>query len=233
MTLPVLVLLALAGAAPALAVRWTEHVDLQRREDIPRALEQEVRLPAGHALTLGEGDDVAAPRTCREYFAARQAGRGPANTYQITQEGFFIERCVPLRLLEQARSATGSHVAGFRFDGRALETLPAAVAGGFGDAYEEATAAGKRWGEVPHTALRSHVLSPTALDVDELDGPGGSAHWVTALRILAWADFDHDGLEDVLLLVSNRARRGTYRSYRHAILTRRGADQPLVLLRME
>ncbi len=45
--------------------------------------------------------------------------------------------------------------------------------------------------------------------------------------MFAWADFNHDGTEDVLLFLSSYANGGTFRMYSHHILTRLKPNGPL------
>jgi hypothetical protein len=54
--------------------------------------------------------------------------------------------------------------------------------------------------------------------------------FATVVDLLAWGDFDHDGIEDVLLFLSRYATGGTFRFYHHVALTRLDEEAKLTMV---
>lgn len=70
------------------------------------------------------------------------------------------------------------------------------------------------------------VVSKAADDRVELEGPVG--YW--AIRILGRGDANHDGIEDVIVCLTNEAKQGTLATERAYLLQKYSKTTPLVAL---
>lgn len=59
------------------------------------------------------------------------------------------------------------------------------------------------------------------------DNSGG----IQRLTVMAWGDYDQDGIEDIVLHMANAVERGSYSSSHSYIVTRLAADAPYTLIK--
>jgi len=188
-----------------LAVRWAKALNLASLADIDRKLAEPVVIEGGGELVLKH--DHQAPRkvtTGREYLDAIVDGYYPVTTYDLTMESWFKQATEPLVLLQKARPARQSFVAAIDLRKDPLSLLPPTLAPWIEAAErrrnEALEAARKPW----KAAYPRTVVERAEQDRVILVTPGSR----TIIEILAWADFDGDGIEDLLLAVNHFATAG-------------------------
>ncbi|MCB9853151.1 MAG: hypothetical protein H6819_08645 [Phycisphaerales bacterium] len=216
-----------------LTIRWTDAVSelgLNTLDDLDSAMSQPVKLELdGKAPTFtkmelngkppefgGEPIEQVQIVSCNDYYA--MAGKPYAPTSDIDMQRLlpFIRTCDTLQLLKQAEPAKQSFVDDFLLSTDTIEEV------------------------LPLINLKQNLPSAdpdnSAYISIEPEGPAeklpdgriqirGLGNYTTVEQ-LAWADFDHDGLEDVLLHVHVVAGSLGYWSY-HRAITRREPGGPL------
>lgn len=166
-------------------------------------------------VAMSDSDDAAAApaqySTCRDYDAARRADRYARTTREMRREAYFIRACGALELLLRARPAETSHFA----DGS-----PSAA---------EMTALSEdgllRLGPDP---------APVPADIEKT----GPAEWRidyadqrVMLQEIANADFDGDGVEEILAFLLAAPQNGTASVSAVALIEKDSADGPATLTR--
>jgi hypothetical protein len=235
--------MATIGPAPAAAPpppggpfvpRWTAAlpVDDLTSLDMIRAALDEPLHPNGEALSLqratSTGDTERVPVTsCRQYRAARADGFSAGNTFELSQESFFMARCVPLEFLARAHPANQSYVSGLRLDHRPLALLPAAMNFDIASPTDEQVALIASGARLDSYSPERVVKASSAISL-ALEQP--LAQYMDSIDLVAWGDYDHDDVEDVLFFQSTYALQGSYRGYWHVVATRKGPTEPLTVL---
>jgi hypothetical protein len=176
-------------------------------------------------LTGPEGQRVPVT-TGRQYIDLKRRGFYPRTTYDITMESWFKAACEPLLYLRMAKPARISHVARFRLSENPLSVLPPTlgpiISGDTRDRVEQGIAEGKRWAELfPGTMIES--AKPTEVRLNH------EGH-VVILTLVAWGDFNGDGVEDMLVYRASHVVEGTLRHYGHVVLTRLGEGERLSVI---
>ena len=213
-----------------LEIRWTSHVSLKdagQLKNLDALLDRPpAGLAAGAKLTLVKADnpDVeAGATTCKQYLALKRLGYVFKTPEDNLVESSFKAATLPLSMLAQASPSRSSYLKDFSLAREGVASLPAALglAGGEGDS------AGKnrRWIEAFPGAAVQAIDADSAVITDE--------QTETRLTVLAFADFNHDGVEDVLLSVTNSSRTGPLKLFRYVVLTRKAEAEPLTVIREE
>jgi hypothetical protein len=167
--------------------------------------------------------------TGRQWFDLKRKGFFPYTTYDITMEAWFKASCEPLLYLKKATPPRISYLADFRLDADPLKNLPPSlgpiISGDTERDVEEGVAKGMTWADLfPETVVES--ATPT-----EIRLMGGD--FLVVLSLIAWGDFNGDGLEDVLLFRSFHVTVGTLRYYEHVVLTRHNREGRLLVVPMD
>lgn len=163
-----------------------------------------------------ETDDEMKVRTCREYDAGLKRGYSPANNMQRKLASFFKYPCAVLKALEIASVAEESFITDVGVAN--VELLPFTVFPVIGE-YKSRQAFAKdlqttyqqkiEIGELVIRESTEHVLKI------EYEGV------VQSLREIVRADFNNDGLEDVLVSEGNWVIQGSFSDYGIIVLTRK------------
>ena len=184
------------AAEPRFPVRTTESFGVDVTE-IEGTLDESVYMGAlnergNHRLVLrkrmDDGEEVTIePATPREYLKLRAEGYCAMSTFDITMESFFIRRTRPLIHLSYAKPSEKSYVSDLRLDEIDAGTLPG-VWFHLGE-----------YPESPFATLTDYdpefrVEDPLAESLTIWCGTV-----VNTFDVVAWGDFDGDGIEDVLL----------------------------------
>lgn len=169
----------------------------------------------GVTLT-NEKDEKVHVRTCREYDSAIQRGYFPSTTYDISMASWFNIPCGTLNLLQAAAMPQQSFISNPNAGITDLELLPLSL---FPDLFE----------------FEQNIENVTYQDQVEkglLKVTGKGENWLHCeddglkqhLTEVARADFNSDGIEDILLSEGVSATQGSFRSYKITILTRKSVD---------
>jgi hypothetical protein len=161
--------------------------------------------------------------TCREWRQARAKDAYSATTYDMTMEGYLIHACGLLIELQRAKLPLKSFVANPRVSLANLNLLPATILSGIPDDAKER--------ERLRSMTVSEAVSPR--DIEKTDDEmltlsyGGieQSFWEGAR-----ADFNGDGIEDILVFTGGQAEGGTMGYSDYFILTRTGPSGPLKLI---
>lgn len=204
--------MSLVGAEDIRAVR---RGDLDALEDLPVKLGQNTHID-GVELT-GAGGQKRLCRTCREYNIATREGFYAASTYDMTMAVFFNHQCGLLTALKGATIPTKSFVSEPRVSLLDLDLVPYSffpvVTRHEPDAHLKTYQAKVDSGELVVRRVRSNLLV--------IEAPRGMSQM---LLEITRADFNGDGLEDILLFEYCRATEGTYRYGGVKYVTRTSAD---------
>jgi hypothetical protein len=157
-------------------------------------------------LTLGrESGEEAHVRTCLEYEAALHAGYYARTTFEMKMSVFFEHQCGLLSALSRATLPTRSHFSEPRVGLPDLQLLPFALFPNIGERAEPeaVTDQSTYQDKVDAGVLRVKRVGSTLLNIEEPEGMG--QHLVEVIR----ADFDGDGLEEILVFEYCYATHGT------------------------
>ncbi len=225
-------LLAVSGPAAAAAegpypVWWSPALELDSLDAIDARLGRELwtYYPEGMPLIKSDGDTLTEVQAVNcidleRFVEEGYEGRG--------SHGFWLRQyqqavCSAIALLKQAAPARESFLRDFRLDVETVNFLPAIV-------YLSPSCYLMCWDDaanelrVPlsrvHQILLVQIYSATEMIFWSFD-------WDIRLAILARADFNSDGLEDMLVLASGGSISGTGASARTYILTRDAANAVL------
>jgi hypothetical protein len=217
-----------AGAPAKYPVRSTKAMKLDGIDDVAAARQAPV-MSDGASIELSEypGDGKRTVRTCDEYDKAIADHFGPQTTFDISRASFFVARCTPLRFLAEATGSAASWVSDLRLDKDPLGVLPGTMNLGLAAPTDEDKAAFAKGMRLeafdPKLVVERSSATSVTFGVPKVD--------TSTVDIVAFGDFDHDGIEDVLLLQAHHSLQGSFRSYRHFIATRKGPKDPLTVVR--
>lgn len=204
--------MSLVGAEDVRAVR---RGDLDGLADLPVKLGQNTGID-GVELTAADGQKRLC-RTCREYDAATREGFYAASTYDMTMAVFFNHQCGLLSALKGARQPTKSFISEPRVSLLDLDLVPYSF---FPVVTQHAPDASSKTyqekidsGELVIRRVRSNLLV--------IEAPRGMSQM---LLEVTRADFNGDGLEDILLFEYCHATEGTYRYGSVKYVTRTSPD---------
>jgi hypothetical protein len=162
--------------------------------------------------------------TCREWKKAQAEKAYSATTYDMAMEGFLIRTCGLLFELEEAKLPRKSFIANPRVSLANLNLLPAEilVAVTEDEALERKRLRGKNVSEV----VSSKDIEKVDSDVLTLSYGGVRQSFWEGAR----ADFNGDGIEDILVFTGGRAEGGMMVYADYFVLTRMGPSGPLKLI---
>ncbi len=182
--------------------------------DLPISFGENVGIESVR-LMKKKGDAIEV-RTCREYDAGLKSGYSPANNMERKLASFFKYPCALLNALEIASVAEESFITDVGVVN--VELLPFSLFPHIGEyksrqefAIDLQTTYQQKieTGELVVRERTEHVL--------EIEDTGV----VQSLREIVRADFNNDGIEDVLVDEGNWVTQGTYSSYGIIVLTRK------------
>ncbi len=229
MILPLILVCSGCGRSAEHPVRWTSAIKLRSYSDISKQMNAKVDMSkSGGELVLTGPYPKESKRkvaTCREYLSLIGQGYGAQTTYDISMESWFVDRCGPLALMVKARPSRVSFLDKFDISKNPLSDLPASAYPALsGDEVRDVAAAekaGKRLGSFdPGAKVKTRKRHATTIQFDGMEATYDQ---------VAWGDFNHDGIEDVLIFRSEHAPGGSYRSYEHFLLTKNSTNTPIVM----
>ncbi|MDF1796209.1 MAG: hypothetical protein P1U63_06715 [Coxiellaceae bacterium] len=190
------------GYAEKFDVKWSGALQINSLADIPELLKQPPPAPAGEKLSvqMDNGKQKKTVKTCLQYLAATNSGYEPSNNAEMSFASFYINYCKPLVMLSKVKPAKISDIRGFNL-WLDYKNLPAKAVmpsitgkgpeGAFGDAY-------------PHATVE--FLKPYSIKLVNEDE-------VAMVDVLAWGDYQGDGLDDMLISVAHYLKGGSYHAY--------------------
>ena len=195
-------------------VRSVTKADIETLRDLP--IDMGGNKTDGVTLTKSRNDKVHV-RTCREYNSALEDGYYPSSTYDISMASWFKYPCGLLSLLETAAIPQQSFLPTSSEEVFNLELLPLSL-------FPVVTDFEQRYGyNIENVTYQDRVEKGLLKVTDKGDNrfscedDGLRQH----LTEVARADFNSDGIEDILLSEAVHATQGTYRTYDLIILTRK------------
>jgi len=199
-------------------VRWTGDVTSKVLKGIDEMLDNPVdMLQSGGELKLtnDEGKEVKVA-TCREYWNYKNQGFAPYTTYDRAMESWFINACNPLKFLMNIKPSKVSYLTDFDLTENPLQILPCTLDLNLSDdevkKAKEFIAKGLTWKDfAPNKKIE--VINKNEIKLED----DSSITWIV---LSAFADFNNDGIEDILLDVSHQVKGGSNAGCGHSILTR-------------
>ena len=205
------------------------------KDEVDQLLELPVKLGTldmdGLEL-VGKNNSTVTVRTCREWQEAKEKGFHALTTFAMKMESYFNRAYGIINAVAQANVADKSYISEPRVGVVDLNLFPVSILpGGMSDEdwveIEEAASSGttvQDWVEAGKVKIKS--VSQHAIKL-EYNGMG------QYLWELMCADFNQDGIEDILLYQSNYAIGGTY-GYRSTMtVTRLGSSEHFQLINGE
>ena len=168
-------------------------------------------------LMKKKGDEIHV-RTCREYDAGLKRGYSPANNAERKLASFFKYPCALLKALERASVAKESFITDPEVGVVNVELLPFSLFPHIGE-YKSRQAFARDLQTTYQQKIETGelVVIEKAKHVLKIQDEG----LVQSLREVVRADFNNDGIEDVLVNGGYWVIRGTHSSYGIIVLTRK------------
>jgi hypothetical protein len=201
-----------------------------RRTDIAGLLDLPVRngdtdLKEGYGVEMTRhGGEKVMVYTCREWERAQAEQAYSTTTYDMAMEGFLIHTCGLLFELQRAKLPLKSFIANPRVSLANVNLLPVEIL--FSASDEEA---------LKRERLRGMTVSEVVASKDiEMENDGAVTVSYEGFRQSFWvaarADFNGDGVEDILVFTGGRAEGGTMGYADYFVLTRTDPSGPLKLI---
>jgi hypothetical protein len=197
-------------------IRTVAKADIDDLRGRPIRLGQNDHI-GGVTLTNDANEQVYV-RTCKEYDTAIQSGYYALTNFDIKMSTFFEYQCGVLSSLEAATTPECSFIADPRAGIVDLQLIPFSFFPSFGDAPQENDSAATYQCKVDDGTIVIKRLRQNTLCVEEPEGMGQQ------LIEVARADFNSDGIEDILLFEYCYATHGTLGLGGIRILTRKTAN---------
>ena len=200
-----------------------DEVEVVAKADIAQLRDRPIKLGQnkdidGVSLTKNPAEKIYV-RTCREYDAAIEEGFYAQTTFDITMEIFFRHQCGLLKALQSARTAQNSFINKPRVGIVDLKLLPFTLFPVLGDDLDRINKPSTYQEGVDDGSIIVREVRQNLLSVRER---GGGMH--QQLVEVARADFDGDGIEDILVYNYFSVTDGTFRSGGVLALTRKSPD---------
>jgi hypothetical protein len=191
------------------------------REQVERLLDESLLIgnhEPGVKLTSARGGDQKIASTCREWSTLLSEDYFAKTTYDMHMQSEFIITCLTLRALANARPAGKSFISDPRVGVHDIDLLPASLLPGISESDGERIKDLARHGETyatlaRHDAIKSQIVrnglrvvyNDMGQDIEE---------------IARGADFDGDGIEDLLVVERNYVLSGSFTSTDLVLLSR-------------
>jgi len=178
---------------------------------------------AGLELVDGKGNQVRV-YSCSEFAHAKASGYYARTTYAMKMESFFNQTCGTLDALARARTPERSYIANPRVGVLDLDLMPVSVLFALDPDRQESLVQAGNTGQTVQDWV-------DAGDVQIKRVSQYAIHWeFGGMRQALWeilrADFNDDGIEDLLYYSYGSAIGGTFGYGDVRFLTRRGSSEP-------
>jgi len=212
------------------SVRWTSEVKIKDLNELDSLFDKPVDMSRACEdcnLELTDGKDENKKvkiTTCKQYFDPEYENFYAYSTYDITMEGWFILDCNTLKFLKNSIPSKVSYLSDFVLSKDAIRYLPAKLVNWcYVGSEEESKKIDSKTLKDLEPKLKVKVEDKFNLDLDYDDTNN-------SITLLAWGDFNHDGIEDILLNVTHHYIGGSGRSYESVVLTRLEKNSKLIEL---
>ena len=202
--------------ADSTEVRFVAKAEIETLRSRPIRLGQNDHID-GVTLTNAE-NETRYVRTCREYDEAIQQGYFAYTNFDIKMSTWFEHQCGLLKSLQAATTPTQSFISEPKVSVIDLDLLPFSYFPRFGEAEDDAEPNATYQSKVDDGTLIVKRVRQNLLQIEEPEGMGQQ------LVEVARADFNGDGVEDILLFEYCYATHGTLGFGGVRILTRTSAD---------
>jgi hypothetical protein len=194
---------------------WAPELGLESLESVPQRLEQPFDAPFDVVAVVGGQMQTQVAASCSATLPLAEKGYQPMSDGDAAAFKLDVARCQVIKALGSAKPAAASSLATFRLDADPLSALPPALgpepSPADVEARQEATRSGKSW--------RLQDPDATVTAADSRHGKVSGSDWTTELELLARADFDADGRDDILILALSYGTEGSWREVRLHQLT--------------
>jgi hypothetical protein len=223
---------ALLSLSPGEVFRLVERMQFADKSEVLSVSKAALEDLKGRPIRLGSNDHIdgvilghdtapeRAVRTCAEYEAALEAGYYARSNYEIKMSVFFEHQCGLLTALAKATLPVKSYMAEPRVGLPDLHLLPFSMFPSLNEPADppsgDETASYQQ--KVDSGDLIVRKVGTALVCVEEREGMG--QHLVEVVR----ADFDGDGLEDMLVFEYCYATHGTLGFGGIKILSRRSSE---------
>lgn len=211
-----------AGGGEDYSPQWAASLALKSLKDIPYLLAKEVSSD-NQVSYINDKDQKVVAKTCNDYLRLTKHGFSPLNNCEIARESFFRSICEPLEELQHIQSAKYSYLRNFDLK-KDYGLLPAALV------FPNVGNGPQPHGDVKTCYSDTKVENSVSSDKASITLTSQLAHMQTHMAVLAWGDFNQDGMDDMLVFVANYIPSGTYHFYSTYVLTRKSAHAPLSVI---
>jgi hypothetical protein len=208
--------------ADATEIRAIAKADIEELRDRPIRLGQNDHIDG--VTLMHENMSQVHVRTCREYNDAIKAGFYAQSTFDMKMATFFEHQCGLLTALEAATTPEISFIASPKVGIIDLELLPFSLFPHFGDRAVKENHFSTYQSKVSDGTIAITKLRQNLLQVAEPEGMGQQ------LIEVARADFNGDGIEEILVFEYCWATHGTLGYGDVKILTRKSTNSPFELV---
>lgn len=185
----------------------TEEIRLVARADLESLRDRPIRLGENTGIDVvtltNDGKEQCLVRTCKEYDEAVGAGFYALTTFDMKMASWFEHQCGLLTALQSAAAPTASYISKPRKSILDLSLVPFSFFPQIGELDPDTDRSGSYQDKVDNGSLVIKRVSHNLLQIVE---PGGMGQ---QLIEVARADFNGDGVEDILLFEHCFATEGT------------------------
>lgn len=237
---------ALIGCAPQVPAKrhpvyWTSALALNNMSPSPVAIETVDDLATVMAATWDAPFNLQDGRTEKEVISVNNCDAllhvldtspdlEPVKAFEFTAYRYRTHLCRAINTLVEAKTSTRSFVRSFMLDAAAPALLPAELAFVVSEEDQELVA---KYRDQTLTSLFNNEKRFALENVEVLNlysmRLADSSDGRQEMKILGYGDFNHDGTEDLLLLVHDYITTASYRAFRLYRLTRHD-NGPLTVL---
>ncbi len=229
-----------AGEDATYPIWWAPSLELESLDQIDERLERKFWADPSTGIPVVKGkwpgDTKAFVDSCASYDKLRNEGYYARSNLDLRPLLFQATKCQAIRMLKEARPSRISHVNDVTLNPGIVDYLPAMVDPGVScdmlcrqyDANERCVP----WSKFGVSRLDASIFeSIDVVDPHQMEVKTRSKS--LTLHILARADFNDDGLEDLLLRVNAGVIGGTWGTTRVYVLTRDRPDGVLWVIDAE
>jgi|GEM_PF-7080086 len=208
------------GESLATEICWSPTLRLTSVSMINSRLETPFEAPIEVVrIATGQAGDRRVMTNCTSYFALRSGNYEPESDGDTAAMKLEGGKCQAVQALRLARPPRQTSLEAFHLDNGALDQLPPSLGPESNPTdlqeREQATQAGKSWHAYDPLAHIGRVTSSQ-------DAVVISGQLTTEVAILARADLDGDGVDDILVQTLSFGTEGSWREVRLRLLTRVG-----------